>query len=160
VKKFVFVIWNLVDVIGSRVVGDTEQANKIEEPLIDFVVSVIKVADSLPKSPTGQHFANQLLRAGTSPALNYAEARGAESNADFVHQLRIALKEPKESCVWLRMACRVGLMKSQRLDDRIEKNNNCAGSRMRPLKTRLKSDGISSRSLSLKSDPRISNDYH
>ena len=102
--------------------GDTEQANKIEEPLIDFVVSVIKVADSLPKSPTGKHFANQLLRAGTSPALNYAEARGAESNADFVHQLRIALKEPKESCVWLRMACRVGLMKSQRLDDRIEKN--------------------------------------
>ena len=102
--------------------GDAEKANEIEERLIDFAVRVIKVADALPKSPAGKHIASQLLRAGTSPAPNYAEARGAESNADFVHKLRISLKELNESCVWLRMVCRAELMKSERLDDLIDEN--------------------------------------
>lgn len=102
--------------------GNADKANEIEERLIDFAVRVIKVADALPKSPAGKHIATQLLRAGTSPAPNYAEARGAESNADFVHKLRIALKELNESCVWLRMVCRAELMKSERLDDLIDEN--------------------------------------
>ena len=102
--------------------GDAEKANEIEERLIDFAVRVIKVADALPKSPAGKHIASQLLRAGTSPAPNYAEARGAESSADFVHKLRISLKELNESCVWLRMVCRAELMKSERLDDLIDEN--------------------------------------
>ena len=101
--------------------GDAEKANEIEERLIDFAVR-IKVADALPKSPAGKHIAAQLLRAGTSPAPNYAEARGAESNADFVHKLRIALKELNESCVWLRMVGRAELMKSELLDDLIDEN--------------------------------------
>ncbi len=102
--------------------GDAEKANEIEERLIDFAVRVIKVADALPKSPAGKHIAAQLLRAGTSPAPNYAEARGAESNADFVHKLRIALKELNESCVWLRMVCRAELMKNELLGDLIDEN--------------------------------------
>lgn len=102
--------------------GDSAKANEIEERLIDFAVRVITVADALPKSAAGKHIAGQLLRAGTSPAPNYAEARGAESNADFVHKLRIALKELNESCVWLRMVCRAELMKSERLDDLIDEN--------------------------------------
>ena len=102
--------------------GDAEKANEIEERLIDFAVRVIKVADALPKSAAGKHVAGQLLRAGTSPAPNYAEARGAESNADFVHKLRIALKELNESCVWLRMVGRADLMNSERLDDLIDEN--------------------------------------
>jgi four helix bundle protein len=102
--------------------GDASKANEIEDRLIDFAVRVIKVADALPKSPAGKHIANQLLRAGTSPAPNYAEARGAESNADFVHKLRIALKELNESCVWLNMVCRAELMKSKLLNDLIDEN--------------------------------------
>ena len=73
--------------------GHAEQANEVENRLIDFAVHVIKVADALPKTPAGKHIAGQLLRSGTSPAPNYAEARGAESRADFVHKLKIALKE-------------------------------------------------------------------
>ncbi len=102
--------------------GDTEQANEIEERLIDFAVRVIKVADSLPKSATGKHIAGQLLRAGTSPAPNYAEARGAESTADFIHKLKIALKELNESCVWLKMICQAELMKPDLLNDLIDEN--------------------------------------
>ena len=102
--------------------GDAEKANAIEDRLIDFAVRVIKVADALPKSPAGKHIAVQLLRVSTLPAPNYAEARGAESNADFVHKLRIALKELNESCVWLKMICQAELMKSELLDDLIDEN--------------------------------------
>jgi four helix bundle protein len=102
--------------------GDTETAGEVEDRLIDFAVRAIKLADSLPKSPAGRHIASQLLRAGTSPAPNYAEARGAESNADFIHKLRIALKELNESCVWLRMICRADLMKVELLNDLIDEN--------------------------------------
>ena len=102
--------------------GDATRANEIENRLIDFAVRIIKVADALPKSPAGKHMAGQLLRSGTSPAPNYAEARGAESNADFVHKLRIALKELNESCVWLIMICRAELMKPELLIDLIDEN--------------------------------------
>lgn len=99
-----------------------DKATVIEERLIDFAVRVIKAADALPKTPVGKHIAGQLLRSGTSPAPNYAEARGAESNADFVHKLKIALKELNESSVWLRMICRAELMKPELLNDLIDEN--------------------------------------
>lgn len=102
--------------------GDSEKANALEDRLIDFAVRVIKVADALPDSPAGKHVSRQLLRSGTSPAPNYAEARGAESNADFVHKLKIALKELNETSVWLRMACRADLMKQERLMELIDEN--------------------------------------
>ncbi len=97
-------------------------ANAIEERLIDFAVRIIKLADALPETPAGKHVGRQLLRSGTSPAPNYAEARGAESNADFIHKLKIALKELNESSVWLRMACRAGLMKAERIENLIDEN--------------------------------------
>lgn len=102
--------------------GDAKKANEIENRLIDFAVRVIKVADALPKTQAAKHIAGQLLRSGTSPAPNYAEALGAESNADFVHKLRIALKELNESCVWLKMICRAELMDESRLNDLIDEN--------------------------------------
>ena len=102
--------------------GDVSKANEIEDRLIDFAVRVIKLADALPKTPSGKHIGGQLLRSGTSPAPNYAEARGAESNADFVHKLKIALKELNESCVWLKMICRAGLMTETRLSPLIDEN--------------------------------------
>ena len=102
--------------------GDAERANEIENRLIDFAVRIIKLADCLPKSPAGRHIAGQLLRSGTSPAPNYAEARGAESRADFVHKLKISLKELNESCVWLKMVCRAELLKPDLLAELIDEN--------------------------------------
>jgi four helix bundle protein len=80
--------------------SDTAKANELEDRLIDFAVRIIKVADALPETPAGKHVSRQLLRSGTSPAPNYAEARGAESSADFVHKLKIALKELNETSEW------------------------------------------------------------
>jgi four helix bundle protein len=102
---------------------DESRANELEDRLIDFAVRVIKVANSLPRNPVGRHLAEQLLRSGTSPAPNYAEARGAESRADFAHKLKIAVKELNETRVWLRMVCRAELVKSSLLQTLIVEND-------------------------------------
>ena len=62
----------------------------LEERLIEFAVRVIRTAESLPKTKTGNHISGQLIRSGTSPAPNYGEAQNAESRADFVHKMRYA----------------------------------------------------------------------
>lgn len=116
------VIGQLSFVNEREAVADVSKSNDLERRLIDFAVRVIKVADALPESPAGKHIGRQLLRSGTSPAPNYAEARGAESTADFVHKLKIALKELNESCVWLKMICQAELMKQELLNDLIDEN--------------------------------------
>ena len=83
---------------------DTSQsrADELEDRLINFAVRIVKLSAGLPRTPAGKHIAGQILRSGTSPAPNYGEARGAESRADFVHKLRIVLKELKETSICLR----------------------------------------------------------
>ena len=65
----------------------------LQERLIDFAVRVLNVVESLPKSRVGNHVASQLVRSGTSAAPNYGEAQSAESRKDFIHKLKVALKE-------------------------------------------------------------------
>ncbi len=69
--------------------------------LVSFAVEIIELVGHLPKTSAGRHVSGQILRSGTSPAPNYGEARGAESRADFVHKLRIAVKELNETGIWL-----------------------------------------------------------
>ena len=80
-----------------------------------FAVRCLVVVNDLPKTTTGKHIANQLLRSATSPGANYEEARGAESKADFVHKLGIVRKELLESHYWLRLIARAGLVPVPRL---------------------------------------------
>lgn len=79
------------------------KGDDIEDRLIRFAVSMMDLAEALPTTFAGKHIGNQLMRSGTSPAPNYAEARGCESMRDFIHKLGIVLKELNESRVWLRM---------------------------------------------------------
>ncbi len=85
----------------------------LEDRLIDFAVRVIRVAESLPKSRVGIHVAGQLIRSGTSPAPNYGEAQSAESRLDFIHKMKICLKELRETRTWLRMIVRASLIKPE-----------------------------------------------
>lgn len=88
----------------------------LEERLIDFAVRVISLANRLSTSFAGKHIANQVGRSGTSPAPNYAEARSAESRADFIQKLRIVVKELNETSVWLRITAKSALVKPDLLD--------------------------------------------
>jgi TIGR02436 family protein len=78
--------------------------------LIDYAARVIRAACALPNTAAGQHIAGQVLRSGTSPAANYAEAVSAESRKDFIHKVQIALKELRETEVWLKLIQRANLI--------------------------------------------------
>ena len=79
------------------------KGDDLQERLIDFAVAIIAFCAALPKTQTGNHVAGQIMQSGTSPAPNYGEARGAESRRDFVHKLKVVMKELNETGVWLRI---------------------------------------------------------
>ena len=99
-----------------------EQAEELQKRLIDFAVRIIKVANGLPRTTAGRHICEQLVRAGTSPAANYAEACSAESRADFIHKLKVVLKELNETNVWMEMITTSQIIKSPRLKEVIDEN--------------------------------------
>ncbi len=80
---------------------------RLEERLIVFGADVCQSMSRLPRDLVGVHLGRQLIRSATSPAANYAEARGAESRRDFSHKLQICLKELRETYVWLRLVHRL-----------------------------------------------------
>lgn len=81
----------------------------LEERLINFSVGIIELSKKMDYSIAGRHLANQIVRSGTSPALNYGEAKSAESRKDFIHKMKIALKELRETKIALLMISRTGL---------------------------------------------------
>jgi four helix bundle protein len=90
------------------------------ERLLGFAARIGKVIDALPETRLGRHVAGQLVRCGTSPLPNYAEAGGAESRKDFVHKLSICLKELRESHCWLFLILKAELLTEQRLAELVD----------------------------------------
>ncbi len=87
----------------------------LEDRLIDFAVRILVVVEALPDTKAGRHIAGQLVRSGTSPAPNYGEAQSAESPADFIHKLKVALKELRETNIWLKIIERKPLCPREKL---------------------------------------------
>ena len=69
----------------------------LEDRLLDFSTMVIKLAEKTPSTRTGLHLSGQLIRSSSSVSLNYGEAQSAESRKDFIHKMKIILKELRES---------------------------------------------------------------
>jgi four helix bundle protein len=87
--------------------GETTQRRfDLEERLLGFASAVIDLSEKLPDTQAGNHVAGQLLRSGTSPYPNHGEAEDAESRDDFIHKLRICLKELRETLRWTRLVRR------------------------------------------------------
>jgi four helix bundle protein len=83
--------------------GSVMNEQEIAERLLDFGARIGVLVDNLPQTRLGNHVAGQLVRSGTSPIPNYEEGCGAESRKDFIHKLRLCLKELRESRGWLRL---------------------------------------------------------
>ena len=90
-------------------------SDQLEEGLIEFAANIVRFSTELAGTPAGKHIAVQMLRSGTAPAPNYAEARGAESRADFVHKLGIVQKELNETSVWLRILLKTVAEKREKI---------------------------------------------
>jgi four helix bundle protein len=78
----------------------------LEERLLQFASAIIDLSEKLPNTRAGNHIAGQILRSGTSPYPNHGEAESAESREDFIHKLKICLKELRETRRWARLVQR------------------------------------------------------
>jgi four helix bundle protein len=81
----------------------------LEDRLIDFAAQICRLIEGFPPTTIARHVGAQLMRSATSPFANYGEAQGAESRQDFVHKLKLCLKELRETYAWLKFADRMKL---------------------------------------------------
>jgi len=79
------------------------QRYDLEERLLEFSSVIIDLTENLPATRAGNHVAGQMLRSGTSPYPNHGEAESAESREDFIHKLKVCLKELRETRRWARL---------------------------------------------------------
>lgn len=126
-----------------------EQSNKrmtkkknvisLEDRLIEFAVRIIHLAESLPKTKAGKHIASQIIRCGTAAAPNYGEAQDAESRADFIHKMKVSLKELRETRVWLLIIRKANMVKPiSKIEPLIDENNQLISIFVASMKTAKK----------------------
>jgi len=115
-----------------------------EDRLIRFANLILQVCENIKYTDSGRHLRSQLIRSGTSPALNYGEAQSAESNKDLLHKLRIMVKELRETYINLKLIkmnglCRNGLL----LEEALDENNQLIAIFIKSIQTvRKKTKGI------------------
>ncbi|MDZ4290085.1 MAG: four helix bundle protein [Prosthecobacter sp.] len=112
-----------------------DKANDLEDRLVDFAGRIIGVVEALPDTKAGNHIAGQLVRSGTSPAPNYGEAQSAESRNDFIHKMKVCLKELRETLVWLKIVVRKPLCPPDRLGPILRENDELIGIFVKSVKT-------------------------
>ncbi len=99
------------------------KALDIETRLIEFASRILDMAEALPKTVTAKHLSGQIIRSATAPALNYGEVQGAESAADFIHKLKVCLKELRETMICLKLIETRGWFGKGKLAALLKENN-------------------------------------
>lgn len=113
----------------------------LEERLINFAVQIVEIVETMPDKRTANHLAGQLLRSGTSPALNYGEAQSGESRRDFIHKIKIVLKELRETFICLKIIHRTNLFRSEeKLKLLLNENNELISIFVKSAETAQKND--------------------
>jgi four helix bundle protein len=108
----------------------------LEERLINFSVLIIEITKEMSNDYAGTHLSKQLLRSGTSVSLNYGEAQSGESRRDFVHKMKLVLKELRETFVCLKIIERTKLCKIEsRLEKAKQENNELISIFVRSIET-------------------------
>jgi four helix bundle protein len=103
---------------------DIQHSFDLDERLLEFAARIIRLSEALPNTLTGKHVSGQILRSGTSPMAQHGEAQGAESRKDFIHKMKIALKELRETSRWLKLITRVSLIEKTELLDPLIKETD------------------------------------
>ena len=96
----------------------------LEERLIEFSILIIEIVNEMHNSKAGNHVSGQLVRSGTSVSLNYGEAQSAESKKDFIHKMKVILKELRETFICLKIIHRSKLFKTEEKIIKAKKENN------------------------------------
>ena|ERR1700722_6816153 len=113
----------------------------LEERLINFEVLAVEIANTMPDTRAANHLSGQLLRSGTSPALNYGEAQSGESRKDFIHKMQIALKELRETFVCLKIIYKTKQYSSkEKLESALTENNELIAIFVKSVETAKKNN--------------------
>lgn len=96
----------------------------LEQRLVKFSVSILKMSRMIVNTRDGNHLAGQIIRSGTSVSLNYGEALGAESRKDFIHKMKISLKELRETYICMKIIVLGDLLRSEFNVDVLKKEND------------------------------------
>jgi len=102
--------------------GHPSRAVELQKRLTSFAAKIVGVSSKINRTHQGRHIANQILRSGTALAANYGEARGAESRSDFIHKLRVVLKELNETAVWLQLIDETSLLSTEAIGPILAEN--------------------------------------
>ncbi len=98
--------------------------SELEERLVTFSVLIIDLVNEMPNTKAGNHLSGQIVRSGTSVSLNYGEAQSGESRRDYVHKIKVVLKELRETYICLKIISRTKLYKTEEIIQAALKENN------------------------------------
>ncbi|WP_341200203.1 four helix bundle protein [Croceibacter atlanticus] len=113
--------------------------NNLEDRLIQFAIDIILITKRIDNSFAAQHLAKQLIRSATSSALNYGEAQSGETTRDFLHKMKICLKELRESHVNLKIQKGANLILNiEQLEKLLDENNQLISIFVSSIKTASK----------------------
>lgn len=112
----------------------------LEDRLVDFACMCLEICDLLPNSKAGQNLEYQLSKSGTAPALIYGEAQAAESRADFLHKMKMVLKEIRESRVNLKIIMRKPLIVNNKVDTAFNEANQLMAIFLKSIETAKSND--------------------
>lgn len=121
-----------------------EKKNKydLQQRLIDFSILIIKIAETMNKSYPAQYVKGQMVRSGISPGLHYGEARAAESADDFIHKVKVILKELRETFNGLQITKKAQLSNNPKLiDEAIQECNELIAIFVKSIDTAQKNKG-------------------
>lgn len=100
-----------------------DQKFDLEDRLVTYASNGLCLCDLMPLSRSAQNLASQLSRSCTAAALIYGEAQGAESSADFIHKMKLVLKELRETRVNLRIIERKPFIGHGHIDSFLSETN-------------------------------------
>jgi len=115
-----------------------QQKYDLDDRLINFASNCLDIGEKLPPTYAGNYLGSQLVRSGTSPALHYGEAHGAESSNDFIHKMKVCLKELRETFNCLRLIQKRNWVGEDKLSNLIAENNQLIAIFVASLKTAQK----------------------
>ena len=100
-----------------------QEKQGLEERVPLFAARCVNVCEAIPaKRLKAGHFKDRLFRSATSVSANCAEAEEPESRKDFIHKMKVAMKELAESRSWLRIIAASGYLDKKRLDPLIDES--------------------------------------
>ena len=108
---------------GQVMSSTPTRPQELQQRLVSHASEIVDACAKLPKTFQANHISRQLLRAGTAAAANYGEARGAESRADFIHKLRIVLKELNETAVWIQLILKNSMLPAEKISGIASEND-------------------------------------